>query len=53
MFLANFDKEKILLLKTFTTKDVKLVFGPTTSLNNIVRKRIKRRQIQLVKKTDR
>ena len=40
-------------LKTFTTKDVKLVFGPTTSLNNIVRKRIKRRQIQLVKKTDR
>ena len=40
-------------LKTFTTKDVKMIFGPTTSLNNIVRKRIKRRQIQLVKKTDR
>jgi hypothetical protein len=39
-------------LKTFTTKDVKLVFGPVTSLNNIIRKRIKRRQIQLVKKTD-
>tara|TARA_B100000989_G_scaffold289339_1_gene261030 strand:+ start:491 stop:862 length:372 start_codon:yes stop_codon:yes gene_type:complete len=40
-------------LKTFTTKDIKMIFGPTTSLNNIVRKRIKRRQIQLVKKTDR
>ena len=40
-------------LKTFTTKDVKMIFGPTTSLNNIVRKRNKRRQIQLVKKTDR
>ena len=39
-------------LKTFTTKDIKMIFGPTTSLNNIVRKRIKRRQIQLVKKTD-
>jgi hypothetical protein len=39
-------------LRTFTTKDVKLVFGPVTSLNNIIRKRIKRRQIQLVKKTD-
>mgnify|MGYP001449596366 FL=1 len=40
-------------LKTFTTKDTKMIFGPSTSLNNIVRKRIKRRQIQLVKKTDR
>ena len=39
-------------LRTFTTKDVKVVFGPITSLNNIIRKRIKRRQIQLVKKTD-
>ena len=39
-------------LKTFTTKDTKMIFGPSTSLNNIVRKRIKRRQIQLVKKTD-
>ena len=40
-------------LKTFTTKETKMIFGPSTSLNNIVRKRIKRRQIQLVKKTDR
>ena len=40
-------------IKTFTTKDTKMIFGPSTSLNNIVRKRIKRRQIQLVKKTDR
>ena len=40
-------------LKTFTTKDTKMIFGPSTSLNNIVRKRIKRRQIQLIKKTDR
>ena len=37
-------------LKTFTTKDVKVIFGPITSLNNIIRKRSKRRQIQLVKK---
>ena len=37
-------------LKTLSTKDVDVVFGPVTSLNNLIRKRIKKRQIQLVKK---
>ena len=39
-------------IKTFTTKDVELVFGPKTSLNNVLKKRIIRRNISLIKKTD-
>lgn len=38
-------------LRTFTTKDVEIVFGPTTSLNNVLKKRIIRRNISLIKKT--
>lgn len=37
-------------LRTANMKDVEVLFGPMTSLNNIIQKRIKRRQIQLVKK---
>lgn len=39
-------------LKTIVNKDVEILFGPVTSLNNIMKKRIKKRQIQLVRKTD-
>lgn len=38
-------------LRTANVKDVEVLFGPVTSLNNLINKRIKRRQIQLVKKT--
>jgi hypothetical protein len=31
-------------------KNTDILFGPITSLNNLFQKRIKRRQIQLVKK---
>ena len=37
-------------LKTFTYKDVEILFGPVTSLQNLLKKRIKRRSIQLVRK---
>lgn len=37
-------------LKTVINKDVEILFGPVTSLNNMMRRRIKRRQIQLVRK---
>ena len=37
-------------LKTVINKDVEILFGPVTSLNNIMRRRIKKRQIQLVRK---
>lgn len=39
-------------LKTFVMKDVEVLFGPVTSLQNLLKKRIKRRSIQLVRKTD-
>lgn len=37
-------------LRTFNNKDVEVQFGPVTSIQKIVKKRIKRRTIQLVKK---
>ena len=39
-------------LKTFAMKDVEILFGPVTSLQNLIKKRVKRRSIQLVRKTD-
>jgi len=39
-------------IKTVVNKDVELMFGSLTSLNNIMKKRIKKRQIQLIRKTD-
>ena len=38
-------------LKTFTYKDVEILYGPVTSLQNLLKKRIKRRSIQLIRKT--
>ena len=39
-------------LTTLVMKDVQHLFGPMTSLQNMLRKRIKRRSIQLVRTTD-
>lgn len=39
-------------MKTFVTKDFQIFAGPCVSLDNIAAKRIKRRQIQLVRKID-
>lgn len=36
-------------IKTFNSKDVELVFGPTVNLSEIAEKRIKRKSIQLVR----
>lgn len=38
-------------IKNFSTKDVKVMLGPCTSLNDIIVKRIKRKSITLVRKT--
>jgi len=38
-----------LYIKTFNSKDVKILFGPTVNLSEIVEKRIKRKSIQLLK----
>jgi hypothetical protein len=37
-------------IRNFATKDVKILLGPCTSLNDIIVKRIKRRSITLVRK---
>lgn len=37
-------------IKNFATKDVKVILGPCTSLNDIITKRIKRKSITLVKR---
>jgi hypothetical protein len=36
-------------IKTFNSKDVTIVFGPTVNLSEIAEKRIKRKSIQLVR----
>jgi len=36
-------------IKNFMTKDVKILLGPVTSLNDIIQKRIKRKSITLVR----
>lgn len=37
-------------IRNFASKDVKILFGPVISLNNILVKRVKRKSITLVKK---
>lgn len=37
-------------IRNFTTKDIKILFGPCTSLNDIITKRIKRKSITLIRK---
>ena len=39
-------------MKTVVNKDVEIMFGSVTSLDNIMKKRIKKRQIQLFRKPD-
>jgi hypothetical protein len=37
-------------IKNFSTKDVKIILGPCTSLNDIITKRVKRKSITLVRR---
>ncbi len=50
IFLAKEIIEFRYVIKNFSTKDVKIMFGPVTSLNDIIVKRIKRKSITLVRK---
>jgi hypothetical protein len=45
-------KQFVPYLTTVVMKDVEVLFGPMTSLQNLIKKRIKRRGVQLVRKTD-
>lgn len=51
IFLAREIIEFRYTIKNFSTKDVKVMLGPCTSLNDIIVKRIKRKSITLVRKT--
>jgi hypothetical protein len=50
IFLAREIIEYRYVIKNFSTKDVKVLLGPCTSLNDIIVKRIKRKSITLVRK---
>lgn len=50
IFLAREIGQFKYAIRNFSTKDVKVLFGPCTSLNDIITKRIKRRSIVLVRK---
>jgi hypothetical protein len=50
IFLAREIIEFKYVIKNFSTKDVKLLHGPCTSLNDIIVKRIKRKSITLIRK---
>lgn len=50
IFLAREIFDFRYVIKNFSTKDVKLLHGPCTSLNDIIVKRIKRKSITLVRK---
>jgi hypothetical protein len=50
IFLAREIADFKYVIKNFSTKDVKVLHGPCTSLNDIIVKRIKRKSITLIRK---
>ncbi len=50
IFLLKEIAEFRYIIRNFSTKDVKVILGPCTSLNDIIVKRIKRKSITLVRK---
>ena len=50
IFLAREIVDFRYVIKNFSTKDVKVLHGPCTSLNDIIVKRIKRKSITLIRK---
>lgn len=51
IFLSKEILEFRYAIKNFSTKDVKVLLGPCTSLNDIIVKRIKRKSITLIRKS--
>jgi hypothetical protein len=51
IFLISGMKPFRYCLKTIAVKETEIMFGPVTSLNNLIKKRTKRKQIQLIRKT--
>jgi len=53
IFLKNEMQAFRVYIKTFNSKDVVVLFGPTVNLSEIAEKRVKRKSIQLVRSTKR
>ena len=53
IFLAKEMNAFRYIIRNFSTKDVKVMFGPVTSLNDIMTKRVKRKSITLIRKPPR
>lgn len=51
IFLAKEIQPFRYAIRNFSTKDVKVLLGPCTSLNDIITKRIKRKSITLIRKS--
>lgn len=51
IFLAKEMQGFKYVIKNLSSKDVKVLFGPVTSLNDIIVKRVKRRSITLIRRT--
>ena len=51
IFLAKEMHSFKYVIKNLSSKDVKVLFGPVTSLNDIIVKRVKRRSITLVRRS--
>jgi hypothetical protein len=49
IFLKREMQEFKPLIKTFNSKDIELIFGPSVNLSEIAEKRIKRKSIQLIR----
>lgn len=51
IFIGNEIQSLKYSIINLNTKDVEILYGPCTSLNNLVTKRVKRKSITLVRKT--
>jgi hypothetical protein len=49
IFLKNEMQSYRYVVKTFNSKDVDLVFGPSVNLSDLAEKRVKRKSIQLIR----
>lgn len=49
LFIGDRIKKFKYVLKSFSLKETEIIFGPTVSLNNLLSKKIKRKQIQFIR----
>lgn len=51
IFLSAYMKPYKQYIRTLPYKDITIITGPTVSLNSLIQKRIKRREIKLIRRT--